>query len=129
MPKLLVLTEIHNGQPDPASRAAIKFAQEWSALAGGSFSLLQFIAPGGTPSNSIASFGADKLLVMESSVFEHPSGECGGHAVAHAAKSIGADCVAAGSTSLGKELLPRVAVELGIPMLSDVLAVSADDGE
>jgi len=77
----------------------------------------------------LGKFGADRVLVAEDDVFKFNSPD---HAVALVAEQLkNGDyfAVVFPASSMGKDLAPRVAARLNLPLATDVTAVDVDGGE
>ncbi|MBI3178788.1 MAG: electron transfer flavoprotein subunit alpha/FixB family protein, partial [Deltaproteobacteria bacterium] len=91
--------------------------------AGGAVHLV-VLGPGAQKAaQALAGYGAAKIHVSEDAALAHPLCEAYCAAVVAAAKAAGASTVAAVSSSLTKDFLPRVAARLDAAMASDVMAV------
>jgi len=127
--KLIVIAETDGARVLPSTRAAIRFAQEWSAATGGAFDLLVAGPPGiATQAEPWRRWGSQRVWIAESPHLAHPVAAPLAAVCAHAARTADADSVAAPASTFGRDLLPRVAALLDLPMLSDVIAVRAVDG-
>ncbi len=83
-------------------------------------------AAAGAP--ELGRFGAEKTLVVEAEALTayHPEGYA--QVVADAVKKGGYGAVVFGSTAQGKDLAPRVAALLDVPLASDVTDIQVEDG-
>ncbi|MBT8397579.1 MAG: electron transfer flavoprotein subunit alpha/FixB family protein [Gemmatimonadetes bacterium] len=88
------------------------------------------IGGGGVSSaaSDLGRFGAGKVLAAESDalVEYHPQGFA--YAVSAAVKAGGYDAVVFGATAQGKDLAPRVAALLDVPLASDITDVQVESG-
>jgi electron transfer flavoprotein alpha subunit len=78
---------------------------------------------------ALGSAGADRVYLGDDPLFETYNGDAYGLAVGKAAQVFGADAVLFPGTAMGKDLAPRVAARLGIPLLSDVTGFSLVGGD
>src|SRR5690349_8820814 len=126
MPKILIVAEQENGQLKRATLSSVTFAKEEIAKGGGgSFA---FVVVGGQISEAVEAlreYGAETVYQVSAPSFANYLAETYAVAVASAAKAYGADTVVATATSIGKDLLPRVAARLKAGMASDITAVKA----
>lgn len=78
---------------------------------------------------ALGSFGAGKILVAENEALTgyHPQGYAA--AVQEATRGGGYACVVFAATAQGKDLAPRVAALLDVPLAADVTEVGVEDGE
>jgi len=72
-------------------------------------------------------YGAEKIWTVEATSYEHYLAETYTHIVTSVAKSINATTIAAASTTMSKDFLPRVAARLNAGMASDVMSVESAD--
>jgi electron transfer flavoprotein alpha subunit len=124
MGNVLVVVEGSAGQLRTASLPAITFGRQMAEKAGGKLSLLILGHNLGGAAEEAAKFGVD-VLAAEAPALEHYLAETYAPIVAKAAKDQGASVVAATSTAVGKDLLPRVAAILDAGLVADVTGVVA----
>jgi electron transfer flavoprotein alpha subunit len=122
MGNVLVLVESSGGQLRTASLPAISFGRQMAEKAGGKLSLLLVGNNVGHAAEEAAKFGAE-VLVAESPQLEHYLAESYAPILAKAAKEKGASVIAATSTAVGKDVMPRVAAILDAGLVADVTAV------
>jgi electron transfer flavoprotein alpha subunit len=123
MGNVLIVVETQNGQLRTASLPAVTFGKQLAEKAGGKLSLLVLGANVGNAANEAAKYGAAEVLVAEHPKLEHYLAETYAPIVARVAKEKGATAVAATSTSMGKDLMPRVAALLDAGLVSDAIAI------
>ncbi len=123
MGNVLVVVESQNGALRTASLPAVTFGKQLAEKAGGKLSLLVIGANVGKVAEEAAKLGAADVLVADDAKLEHYLAETYAPIVVKAAKDKGATAVAATSTALGKDLLPRVAAQLDAGLVSDVIAI------
>ncbi len=75
----------------------------------------------------VAEFGVKKVYVLDDAIFEHYTADAQAAALAQVVKNTGAETLLATATTMGKDLLPRVAALLDAGMASDVIGFN-DDG-
>jgi electron transfer flavoprotein alpha subunit len=125
MPRLLVVAETDGTRVLPVTMSVIAFAQAWATLTGGEFDI--FLA--GEPeivaqAETLTRLGAGRLYVMPSHEHLYRFANTAEIAMVAAALEAGADSIAGAATQAGRDVLPRVASRMDLPMLSDVTAVS-----
>jgi electron transfer flavoprotein alpha subunit len=127
--KLLVLAETDGGSVLPSTLQTVTFAQEWSSVTGGKFDILIAGGPGieGTAANWTG-FGAERVLVAATPELAHPTADKLAAVSSQVFRESGATSIAAPSSTFGRDILPRVAALLDLPMLSDVMVVSNENG-
>jgi electron transfer flavoprotein alpha subunit len=127
MAKLLVLMETDGGHILEPALAAIKFAQELATAWGAEIDLL---AVGGPEIESDLerwrSYGASAIRYAAHPSLAHPTAD----RVAEVCRRVAEECAAVGliaaSTTFGRDVLPRAAELVGMPMVSDVMAIHAE---
>ncbi len=109
-----------------AKRASLEALSEARRLGGSITAVL--VGPGGSDAApAAAAHGADAIACYDDVCADGWSTDLASRAVAQAAE--GADALLLSATSGGRDLAPRVAARLGVPMFSDVTRLEAgDDG-
>lgn len=123
MSHVLVFVETHAGLVKKAAFAAITMGQQAAKATGGELHLLLIGENVAAAANEIKDCGAAKIHVVEAAAFAHYLAETWVQAVAAVQKATSAALVVATSTSLSKDLLPRLAGRLQAGMASDVMSV------
>ena len=124
MGKILVVVEHDHGQPKKVALATVSFARQLAAKRGDSIELAVLGAGSGAVADALQGYGAAAVHVADHSALAHPVAAVWAKVVADLALHVGATCVAAAATSLGKDGLPRVAVRLAAGMASDVVGLA-----
>jgi len=127
MADILVVAELAEGKVKKATHSAITFARQVAQGTGGSFSVLVIGAGAQAASSELAGFGAKALLVADSADLKNYTAERFAPTVIEAARGFGV--VVATATSVGKDLLPRVAAALDAGYANDISAVVVDGGK
>src|SRR5258708_16281560 len=125
MPKLLVLAETDGSHVLPSTLAAVTFAQQWSAATGGDFDLL--IVGDAAAAEGWADLGAGVIFVAEAADLVHPTADRVAAICVDATRVSGAESLAGPASSFGRDVLPRAAGLLDLPMISDVMALERED--
>jgi electron transfer flavoprotein alpha subunit len=128
MARLLVIAETDGEKLAESTFPTIAFAQEMSRNLDG-FDI--FIAGGpdiASAAERVRGFGAGRILVVASPELAHPTADRLAAVIAQAAGESGAESLAGPATSFGRDVLPRAAALLDLPMVSDVLAVTEENG-
>jgi electron transfer flavoprotein alpha subunit len=102
----------------------LTFARQAASAHGGEVIAL-LVGPGAAAAGAAAAKYAGKVLTVEDPGLEHYLAETYAPLVARLAKEHGATVVTATATSVGKDLLPRVAALLDAGMASDVAKLEA----
>ncbi len=130
MPRLLIIAETDGSQVLPATLPCVTFAQKWAEVTGGDFDIL--IAGGASVESGadcLKNYGAKRVAKLISSDFEHPVAETLTTATTNAFRELGSTSICAASTTFGRDILPRIASMLDLPMISDLLNLSENSGE
>jgi electron transfer flavoprotein alpha subunit len=129
MAKMLVIAETDGQKVLESSRPAVTFAQKMATLTNGSFDILAIGGPGiGESVQTWSGYGAGQIHVAEASDMEQPTANLVAAVCVQVLQSSGADSVAAASSAFSRDVLPRLAGLLDLPMLSDVMGVAQEDG-
>lgn len=123
MSNVLVFVETQAGTVKKAALAGITMGQQVAAKSGGQLHLLLIGDNVTAAADAVKDVGAHAIHVVQGAPFAHYLSEVWVQALQAAQKATGATVVAASSTSLSKDLLPRLAGRLGAGMASDVLSV------
>jgi len=125
MPIVLMIAE---AQPDgslrKASLNALTAGKELADKAGAELHVLIMAKDASKLGDELKEYGAKTVHVASAPTFEHYVAEAFAPAVAELVGSLGATFVGMPSTSMGKDLMPRVAAKLKAAMASDVMAFS-----
>jgi electron transfer flavoprotein alpha subunit len=125
MTQWIVLADTDGETVLPSTLSAIGFAQ---MLAPNSFSLL--IIGGATIPDSQelwCRYGAEKLLIVSLPELAHPTADKVAPVIAKAMQTEGASWLVGPASSFGRDLLPRVAGLLDLPMLSEIIHAERDE--
>ncbi len=129
MSKLLVLAETDGTKVLDSTLPAITFAQQWSEVTGAPFQLLVLVGSEAriTGSDDLG-YGSQAGVLVERPYLAHPTADIVAAVTASAAKQVGATSIAAPSSTFGRDIMPRMAALLDLPMLSDVMGVEKLNG-
>lgn len=130
MSNVLVVAEHVAKSLRKVTLSTINFAKQAAALTGGQVHVLVLGDGVDALANELAQggFGADVVHVVNSGTFNNYVAENYTPAVAQVARELNASLVCAPSSTFGKDLLPRVAAQLGAGMVSDAIEVFDDGG-
>lgn len=130
MADVLAFAEQRDGQIGSAAREAVGVAATLADSLGGSAHALVLGAVGASAdAASLGAFGAVSIAVGEHDALGEYNPEGYVDLVVEHVRSGGYGAVVFPATTLGKDLAPRVAAALDVPMASDVTAVDAVDGK
>jgi electron transfer flavoprotein alpha subunit len=129
MGDVLAIVEQRAGKIRGVSTEVVSVATSLGKAMGGSVHALVVGGAGAaSEASDLGRFGADKVLVAEMDALTdyHPQGYA--QAVSQAVTAGGYGVVVFGATGQGKDLAPRVAALLDVPLASDVTEVSVEGG-
>ena len=127
MPNVLVVAELASGTSlKNATLSAISFAKSAPAVGGG-FDILVLGKSTAGAAGELAKHGAGKVISCEDPSFENYLAEDFAPTVAEVGKDYG--LIVATATTVGKDLLPRVAARLGAAYAGDCAAVAIEGGK
>jgi electron transfer flavoprotein alpha subunit len=129
MANVLAFAEQRDGQVGSAAREAVGVAAEMAAELGGEAHALVLGAPGlAAPAAGLGGFGAAKIVVGEHEALGEYNPEGYVDVVVEHARQGGYGAIVFAATVLGKDLAPRVAAKLDVPLAADVTGVEVADG-
>jgi electron transfer flavoprotein alpha subunit len=127
MSNVLVFAEHQHKAFSKSALVAIGAGKQLAAKSGGQC----FAAVLGTGVDELAAeagkYGVAKVFAVEHAALEHYTADAHAQALAALAEEKGCDIVVGTASSIGKDMLPRVAIRLGAGMASDITEVN-DDG-
>lgn len=124
MAKLLVVAETDGREIMAGTLPALTFAQEYTRQTGTTFDML--LAGGseiGSQQAAWSGYGAERVWVASDSALSHPTADRLAVLCVSVARQAQADSFAAPATSFGRDVLPRIAGLLDLPMVTDVLQI------
>jgi electron transfer flavoprotein alpha subunit len=127
MSTLLVVAEHLDGALKNATLPTIGFAKAAAAITGGSVVGLVLGSGADAVAAKLATY-VDKVISIDDAGYANYLAESYAPAVEAIAKEVGAVIIAAGSTTTGKDFLPRVAARMGAGFVGDAIAVFEHDG-
>jgi electron transfer flavoprotein alpha subunit len=130
MSDVLAIVEQREGQVRGVSSEVVSIASQIAQDTGGTAHALMIGGSGvSRGAEQMGRFGAEKVLVAEHEALSayHPQGYA--QVVAESVKGGGYGCVVFGATAQGKDLAPRVAALLDVPLASDITEFKVADGE
>jgi electron transfer flavoprotein alpha subunit len=127
MGDVLVFAEHRNGQFPKTTLVAVGAGLELAAKQAGK--CVAVIAGEGIEeiATGLARYGVAEVIALEHPALKHYVADAHAHALAALIKELSVQSVLASATAVGKDLMPRLAARLGVPMASDVVAFG-DDG-
>jgi electron transfer flavoprotein alpha subunit len=129
MGDVLVIAEQRDGKMRPVTNEVVRVAAAMAQGLGGSAHALILGGPGvGEQAGDLGGFGAEVVRVAEDPALERYVPEIHAAVIAEAVGSRDYAAVFFSATALGKDLAPRVAALVDVPLASDVTHLEVDDG-
>ena len=125
MADVLAVAESKRGSLAGVSREVVTVARELADALGGSLA----VAVHGAPGRELADWGADRILQFESDRLGSGRTDLLAAALAEHVGGHGYGAVVFAATATGRDLAPRVAAKLHVPLLTDVTGAQVDDGQ
>jgi electron transfer flavoprotein alpha subunit len=130
MANVLAIVEQRHGQPKAVSREVVTAARRVADGIGGAVDTLVVGGLGaGEAAASLGTYGADRILAAEHDELTEYRAE--GHAgvVADQAQAGDYFAVLFAATAIGRDLAPRVAARLDVPLATEATALEVEDGD
>jgi electron transfer flavoprotein alpha subunit len=124
MPAILAIAEQRDGALRKISDEVVTAA----ATAGEKLGTEVHAFVAGADGSALGKFGAAKVFVAESDVFKQYDAEAITQVIVDHIKKNDYSAVFFGATSYGKDLAPRVAARLDVPLATDAIALDVDGG-
>jgi electron transfer flavoprotein alpha subunit len=128
MANVLAVVEQRDGTLRRISEEVVSAAKQVADAIGGEVHAL-LIGPGDSGADTLGRVGAAKVLVAAAAGLEQYSPEAYAATVAAQAKAGDYFAVLFGASSTGKDLAPRVAAKLDVPLAGDATGLDIDGGE
>jgi electron transfer flavoprotein alpha subunit len=129
MSHILVIYEIRNDNIKKVSYEATSTARQLADQMSGNVSALLIGNNLGSLSSSPAIYGADKVYTIENPALAKHSPDVFAQLVVETIKETGATHVLMGATSMGRDIMPRVAFRVNAPLVQDIIGYSYDNGK
>src|SRR5690348_7297110 len=121
---ILAVAESRSGDLRKVAFEAVTTARALADASGGEVHAVLVGPPGvAAKASALGTYGADVVVVAENAAFADYNPEAFATLVADRAKSGGYRAVVMVASSQGKDLAPRVAAKLGVPLASDLTTV------
>jgi electron transfer flavoprotein alpha subunit len=121
---ILLIGEFKDGKLKKVSHELIGAARQ---IGGDAYAML--LGKGSVDvAREFAGSGVGRVYALDDAALPTYSTEVWTAALAQAVKDSGANVVIFGHTSLGKDVAPRLAARLGVPVLNDLTAITLDGG-
>ncbi len=128
MAKILAVVEEREGALRRVSLEVVTAARSVAAELGAEVDAL-LLSAGPVDATALGAHGADRVLVGEDASLAGPSASLRAAVVAQVARQNGYHTILLAATTAGKDLAPRVAARLDVPLATDATALAVEDGE
>ncbi|HEX7118128.1 MAG TPA: electron transfer flavoprotein subunit alpha/FixB family protein [Longimicrobiales bacterium] len=130
MPNILAIAEQREGVLRKVTHEVVSEARRVADALGGEVHVL-LLGPSGVGDSAaeLGRYGADRVLVGESGGFAQSNPDGATAIIAERAKSNDTYAVFFAASAQGKDLAPRVAARLDVPLATDATALTVDGGE
>ncbi len=130
MANILAIAEQRDGALRKVTHEVVSAARRVADALGGEVHVLLLGPSGiGASAGELGRFGADKVLVGESGGFARSNPDGATEVIAELAKSNGYHAVFFAASAQGKDVAPRVAARLDVPLATDATALEVEGGE
>jgi len=127
MGNVLVFAEHQHKKFSKIALVAVAAGKALAAKLGGECHAAVLGTDVGALADELAEYGVKKVYAVEDTALEHYVADAHAQALANLAKGKGCDAVVATASSIGKDLMPRVAIRLNAGIASDITGIN-DDG-
>jgi len=129
MARILAIAEQRDGALRKLSDEIVTAARTLAESAGAEVDVLVAGPPGiGAAASCYTAFGAAKLLVAESDLLKQYAPDVLAQLIADVASKGAYTAIVFGASSIGKDLAPRVAAKLDVPLATDAVGIEIDSG-
>ena len=128
MSNVLAVCEQRAGALRKISYEVVTGARRIADASGGGVDALVLSAGPVTGADQLRRYGADTVVTLTNMGFAAYAAEGGAQAIAERAKAGGYGAVVFAAGAQGKDLAPRVAAKLGVPLAADVTEVAIEGG-
>jgi electron transfer flavoprotein alpha subunit len=130
MPRILAIAELRDGAVHKVSEETVTAARTIAESLGAETHAAALGVPGtGDAANALARVGADTIFAAEHDTFDRYAAESFAATLAQHIRETGYDVVIFAATAFGRDLAPRVAAKLDVPLAADVTEIDVVDGE
>jgi electron transfer flavoprotein alpha subunit len=130
MGNVLIVVEANtDGSLRKATLNAITAGQQLAKASGGEVHAIALAKDATALANAVKDYGVKVVHAASGAQFEHAIAENWAPAIAAAAQAISAEWVGAAATTIGRDVLPRVAAKLKAVMASEILSVEGSGAD
>ena len=128
MTKVLVIAEHRDGAVVKATLSAVTAAKTIVDAKGGSFDIGVVGGNVSPLAEQLATYGASSVYTVQADILSGYTAQAYARAIDQVVTTSGADYVIAAATSIGKDVMPRVAARRDAGMASDVVRITEESG-
>ena len=128
MTNVLAVVEQRDGALRNVSREVVTGARRLADALGGTVDALALAAGAVKGADRLGRFGADRVITLTNSAFAMYAPEGCSRVLAERAKAGGYAAVVFAASATGRDLAPRVAARLDVPLAQDVTDVAVESG-
>jgi len=125
---VLAVCEQRDGAVRKVSHEVVTGARRLADALGGSVDAVTCCAGALQGLDRLGTFGADKVVTLTNAGFAKYAPEGSAQAIAERVKAGGYAAIVFAASATGKDLAPRVAAKLGVPLAADVTDVAVESG-
>jgi electron transfer flavoprotein alpha subunit len=130
MGNVLIVVEANtDGSLRKATLSAITAGQQLAKATGGEVHAIALAGDATALANSVKDYGVKVVHAASGAQLEHAIAENWAPAITAAAKAISAEWIGAAATTIGRDVLPRVAAQLKAVMASEILSVEGSGAD
>jgi electron transfer flavoprotein alpha subunit len=126
---LIVVEANTDGSLRKATLNALTAGAQLAKASGGELHAIALAKDASALANAVKGYGVKVVHAASGAHFEHAIAENWAPAIAAAATAISAEWVGAAATTIGRDVMPRVAAKLKAAMASDILSVEGGGSE
>ncbi len=127
MSHILVVYEIRNNNIKKVSFEATSTASQLAGQMSGTVSAILIGTNLDSLNSSPGLYGAEKVYTIDHPSLEKHSPDVFAHLIVETVKEIGATHVLMGASSMGKDIMPRVAFKLNAPLVQDIIGYTYEN--
>jgi electron transfer flavoprotein alpha subunit len=125
---ILAVLEQRDGALRKVSHEIVTAARRLADAHGGTVDALVLAAGAVTGADQLGRFGADRVVTATHALLERYAPEAAAHIVAERVKTQRHEIVLFPASAMGKDLAPRVAARLAVPLVADATDVAIEGG-
>ena len=128
MSGVLAVLEQRDGKLRKVSFEVVSAGRRIAAARGGSVEALVLASGAVSETEQTGKFGADRVVTLTHTAFARYAPEAATRVIAERVKAQGHEVVLFPASASGKDLAPRVAARLGVPLVADITDFAVESG-